>query len=105
MIVQLFPGHYTSVASREAGSAPPSALTFFHAASIVLLFRRPAWIRAMEPFRWMGRLGLSNYILASLLTTTVFRGYGWDSFRDLEAWRRGRAGSGRVRWSGCGAAR
>jgi uncharacterized protein len=57
------------------------ALTFFYASSIALLYQRAVWRRVMEPFRWVGRFGLSNYIFASVLTTTLFYGYGFGLYQ------------------------
>ena len=52
------------------------ALCFFNAAAIILLFQREAWQKRLAPLAYVGRMALSNYLLQSLIFTTIYLGYG-----------------------------
>ena len=52
------------------------ALCFFYATTLVLLFRDPVWRRRLDPLAAVGRTALSNYLLQSLVCTTLFYSYG-----------------------------
>lgn len=56
------------------------ALTFSYAAAIALLTQRPAWKRRLAPLAAVGRTALSNYLLQSLICTTIFYSYGLALF-------------------------
>lgn len=56
------------------------ALTFFYAATILLLTQGEAWRRRLAPLAAVGRMALSNYLLQSLICTTIFYGYGLALF-------------------------
>lgn len=52
------------------------ALSMTYAAGIVLLAQRPAWHKRLYPLAAVGRTALSNYLLQTLICTTIFYGYG-----------------------------
>lgn len=52
------------------------ALCFAYAAGITLLLRRANWERCLRPLASAGRMALSNYLLQSLVCTTIFYSYG-----------------------------
>ncbi|MBP1081841.1 MULTISPECIES: DUF418 domain-containing protein [Bacillus] len=54
----------------------PLALTVFYITSIVLLAQSRAWKKMLKPFGALGRLSLSNYLMQSVIMTTIFYGYG-----------------------------
>ncbi len=56
------------------------ALMLFYAASIVLLTQRDVWRRRLAPLAAVGRTALSNYLLQSLICTTIFYSYGLALF-------------------------
>ena len=56
------------------------ALMLFYASTIVLLMQRETWRRRLAPLAAVGRTALSNYLLQSLIGTTVFYGYGLALF-------------------------
>jgi uncharacterized protein len=56
------------------------AMTFFYASTIVLLTQGEAWRRRLAPLAAVGRMALSNYVLQSLICTTIFYGYGLALF-------------------------
>jgi uncharacterized protein len=56
------------------------ALTLCYAATIVLLTQREAWRRRLAPLAAVGRTALSNYLLQSLICTTIFYSYGLALF-------------------------
>jgi uncharacterized protein len=56
------------------------ALMLFFASSVMLLTQRETWRRRLAPLAAVGRTALSNYLLQSLICTTIFYGYGLALF-------------------------
>jgi uncharacterized protein len=65
-----------SLAVLAVQSAALPALSLGYVAVIVLLWQDPAWQRRLMPFTWVGRMALTNYLLQSLICTTIFYSYG-----------------------------
>ena len=63
------------VFSFNAALAGP-ILALGYCAGIVLLWQRPAWKRLLRPLAALGRLALTNYLLQSIIATSLFYGYG-----------------------------
>lgn len=53
---------------------------FAYAAGITLLLRSDRWKRLAHPFAAAGRMALSQYLLQSLICTTIFYSYGLGLF-------------------------
>jgi uncharacterized protein len=56
------------------------ALSLAYAAAVVLLLQREFWQRALRCIATTGRMALSNYLLQSLICTTIFYSYGLGLF-------------------------
>lgn len=56
------------------------AMSLFYASTIVLLTQGDAWRRRLAPLAAVGRMALSNYLLQSLICTTIFYSYGLALF-------------------------
>jgi uncharacterized protein len=56
------------------------AMSLFYASNIILLTRGEAWRRRLAPLASVGRMALSNYLLQSLICTTIFYSYGLALF-------------------------
>jgi uncharacterized protein len=69
------PSLVTSVIVIVQSVATP-ALSLAYAAIVMLLWQQPAWRRRLLPFSFVGRMALTNYLLQSLIFTTVFYSYG-----------------------------
>jgi uncharacterized protein len=52
------------------------ALSLFYAATVVLLWQDPVWQKRLQPFSFVGRMALTNYLLQSVVCTTIFYSYG-----------------------------
>ncbi len=51
-------------------------LCFFYVSTLVLALQREAWRRRLAPLAAVGRMALSNYLLQSVICTTIFYSYG-----------------------------
>ncbi|MCP3963940.1 MAG: DUF418 domain-containing protein [bacterium] len=52
------------------------SLTASYVCGMILLFQRARWRRVLQPLAAVGRMALTNYLLQSLVCTTLFYGYG-----------------------------
>jgi uncharacterized protein len=57
------------------GSIGVPAGSLFYASTLALLWHSPAWKRRLAPLAAVGRTALSNYLLQSVVCTTLF--YSW----------------------------
>jgi uncharacterized protein len=60
------------------------ALSLAYAAGLVLLLRRNFWRNAFRAVAVAGRMPLSNYLLQSLICTTIFYSYGLGLFGAMD---------------------
>lgn len=56
------------------------ALAMSYVAAITLLVQHDAWRARLGPLAAVGRMALTNYLLQSLVATTIFYGYGFGLF-------------------------
>lgn len=70
------PLELTSLAATAGYLVGMPALSLAYAAGLVLLVQRHAWRQRLLPLAAVGRMALSNYLLQTLLCTTIFYGYG-----------------------------
>jgi uncharacterized protein len=53
-----------------------TGLCLFFMTSIILLYRNTKWVLKLKPLADMGKMALSNYLLQSIICTTIFYSYG-----------------------------
>ena len=73
------------VLSSVAVTVGAPALSFCYASGLTLLVRSPRWQTWLAPLANVGRMALSNYILQSIVCTTVFYGYGCGLYEKVGA--------------------
>jgi len=59
------------------GSIGVPAGSLFYASTLALLWQSPAWRRRLAPFGAVGRTALTNYLLQSIVCTTLY--YSWGA--------------------------
>lgn len=53
-----------------------SSMGLAYGAGLVLLARRPGWAERLQPLASAGRMAFTNYLMQTIICTTLFYGYG-----------------------------
>ncbi len=73
-------GHYHLFWPKLVGDAVYTlgrpALCLFYVCGLTLLLQNERWRERLRPLSWAGRMGLTNYLLQSVVFTTIFYTYG-----------------------------
>jgi uncharacterized protein len=70
----------TSLLSIAGQTFGAPALALFYMATLTLLAERADWRQRLLPLANVGRMALTNYLLQSLICTTLFYGYGFGLY-------------------------
>jgi uncharacterized protein len=57
-----------------------AGLCLFFITSIVLLYHQGKWLHLFKPLAYAGRMALSNYLIQSIVCTTIFYSYGFGLY-------------------------
>ena len=74
------PHHTLLYANSQDAQAAGVPLAQSYVAALTLLLQNEAWLARLRPLAVVGRMALSNYLLQSLVATTLFYGYGFGLF-------------------------
>jgi uncharacterized protein len=66
----------TGAVAQTAAAFGTLALSLFYASGIILLFQIDAWRRPLSALGNVGRMALTNYLMHTLVFTTLFYSYG-----------------------------
>lgn len=58
-------------------------VAFGHIALVMLIVRNNVWPRLMARFTAVGRMALTNYLMHSVILTTIFYGYGFGLYGEI----------------------
>ncbi len=67
---------FDTVIHTGAGFLGDTGLCLFFMTSIILLYQNRKWKSKLKHFSYVGRMALSNYLLQSIICTTIFYNYG-----------------------------
>ena len=70
------PAKYTMAVLVGTRTIGAPALMLFYAAAIILLARGRRWRPQLESLAPLGRMALTNYLLQSVICSTIYNGYG-----------------------------
>jgi uncharacterized protein len=65
----------SGLVANVTGAIGVPAGSLFYASTLALLWQRPVWRRRLSPFGAVGRTALTNYLLQSVVCTTLY--YSW----------------------------
>jgi uncharacterized protein len=69
-----------SITGTVAFAIGAPALSMAYVAGMTLLMQRAAWQRRLAPIASVGRMALTNYLLQTVICTTIFYSYGLGLF-------------------------
>lgn len=59
-------------------------LTFGYAIVIIILIQHTRWNKIFRPIGYVGRMAITNYLFHSIFFTTIFYGYGFGLYGQIE---------------------
>jgi uncharacterized protein len=62
-------------------------LTLFYITAFTLLFQRRSWQWTVGPLASVGKMGLTSYVLQTIIGTFLFFGYGLGLLTKIDLWQ------------------
>jgi uncharacterized protein len=78
-------GHLATTARLIVADIEPAALALFYATAVTLQIKRFKFEPRLKPVATLGRMALTNYLLLSIVVTTLFYNYGMGLYEEVTA--------------------
>ena len=83
LVLRLPENGYTRLLGGFIFDTANTALTLFYLAGVTLLFGKPNWAKKLAGLAPVGRLGLTNYLLQTVVGLVLFQGYGFNLMGEI----------------------
>jgi uncharacterized protein len=83
LVIKLPENAYTSLLGGFIFDTGNAALTLFYVAGVTLLFGKPRWAKRLAGLAPVGRMGLTNYLVQTVIGLVHFQGYAFGLLGEI----------------------
>ena len=83
LVIRLPENGYTRMLGGFVFDAANTALTLFYLAGVTLLFGKPNWAKKLAGLAPVGRMGLTNYLMQTVIGLVIFQGYALNLMGEM----------------------
>jgi uncharacterized protein len=83
LVIRLPESGYTRLLGGFIFDTANTALTLFYLAGVTLLFGKPNWAKKLAVLAPVGRMGLTNYLLQTVIGLVLFQGYALNLMGEI----------------------
>ncbi|MBD0255632.1 MAG: DUF418 domain-containing protein [Cytophagales bacterium] len=83
LVIRLPENGYTPLLGGLIFDTGNAALTLFYLAGVTLLFGKPTWAKKLAVLAPVGRMGLTNYLLQTVIGLVLFQGYALNLMGEI----------------------
>ncbi len=83
LVIRLPENRYTPLLGGFIFDTANAALTLFYLAGVTLLFGKPNWAKRLAVLAPVGRMGLTNYLLQTVIGLVLFQGYALNLMGEM----------------------